>query len=172
MVSQTTTKGRSRAKEPKQKATQNRYHKKTQVEVNGHLFDSMDEARYYQHLEADSLVKNIELHPEYTLIDPFTIPCTKCGAQGKIYNLATGNMNKCTTCKGTGERQRQGNKYTADFKVEYIDGLVEVIDVKKQYKGADNEAFPLRKKLFELRYKTELTIIRWNPKTKEFKRDR
>lgn len=169
----TGTKTRSRSKEPKQKpAMKNRFHKKGQFEVNGHIFDSADEARYYAQLEKDPAVKHIELHPEYILIEEFEIRCGRCNGNGKVLNVTTSNMNKCSICKGTGQRRRAGNKYTADFKVEYIDGFIDVVDVKKQYKGADNDAFPLRKKLFEMRYGIELTIMRWHPKTKEFVKDK
>jgi hypothetical protein len=47
--------------------------------------------------------------------------------------------------------------YTADFRVTYIDGYQEVIDVKG---GPVTRDFPLRRRLFELKTGMELIVIR------------
>jgi len=69
-------------------------------------------------------------------------------------------------CKGRGKREKQGAKYTADFRVTYFDGFVEVIDIKGGPVGRD---FPLRQKLFELKTGMELIVIRL--KNKEWVRE-
>ncbi len=47
--------------------------------------------------------------------------------------------------------------YTADFRVTYFDGFVEIYDVKG---GPVTRDFPLRRKLFELKTGVELIVVR------------
>lgn len=122
----------------------------------GILFDSKAEADYYKYLLADKMVKDIQLQPEYTIIEPFKIKCSKCDGNGQFLNGRTNRFNKCRTCKGSGKRTRTKAKYTPDFRVEYVDGLVEVVDIK----GSQTEAFRLRRKLWEMKYDTELVVIK------------
>ena len=117
-------------------------------------------------LKSDKLVKDIELQPEYTILAPYKVTCGRCDGRGRIYNQKTGNMNKCTLCKGYGTREKQGAKYTADFKVTYIDGHEEIIDVKG---GVVSSDFPLRRKLFEIQTGKELVIARKTGKGWEVK---
>ena len=58
------------------------------------------------------------------------------------------------------------NKAEVDRRVTYIDGYVEIIDVKGYKSERD---FPLRKKLFELKTGMELIVVRL--KNKEWVRD-
>lgn len=147
-----------------------KHHVKKQIEVGGHIFDSNDEAQYYLKLERDPAVKNIVVHPEFVIIDPYKITCYRCTGNGRIANPSTGNMNQCSLCKGSGKRQKGKTIYTADFAVEYLDGYTEIIDVKAPRKAADNETFPLRKRMFESRYGVELIVMRY--KKGEWVRDR
>ncbi|MFC5587524.1 DUF1064 domain-containing protein [Sporosarcina soli] len=67
------------------------------------------------------------------------------------------NPINCTLCKGRGKREKNGAVYTADFKVTYFDGYVEIYDVKS---GPVKRDFPLRRKLFELKTGMELIVVR------------
>ncbi len=124
--------------------------------VGGIVFDSQLEGQFYQHLTNDPNVKHIELQPQYTLLEPFKIRCSKCKGEGKTPSPKTDRLIKCKTCEGTGKRKRRGSTYHADFKVTYMNGEEEVIDVK----GWANERFPMTKKLFEYRYGQELIVIK------------
>nr|WP_310739772.1 DUF1064 domain-containing protein [Oceanobacillus alkalisoli] len=90
-------------------------------------------------------------------MEPYKVTCGRCDGRGRNFNEKTGRFNKCTLCKGHGTRTKQGAKYTADFKVTYIDGHVEVIDVKG---GRVSHDFPLRRKLFEIKTGIELIIAK------------
>ncbi len=131
------------------------------VVFDNHEFDSVAEYEYFLILKNDKLVKDITLQPEYTILAPYKVTCGRCDGRGRVYNQKTGNMNKCTLCKGYGVREKQGAKYTADFKVTYIDGHEEIIDVKG---GVVSSDFPLRRKLFEIQTGKELVIAK---KTKQ-----
>lgn len=56
-------------------------------------------------------------------------------------------------------------KYKADFKVEYSNGYVEVVDVKGYTK---NPVFLIKKKLFMQRYGIAITIVKYNYKNGTF----
>lgn len=110
----------------------NKYGNK-KVEVDGITFDSALEARYYKHLKLlkkQGIVKDFELQPKFELLESFK-------KNGKTYRAIT---------------------YNADFKVEYADGRIEVIDVK----GMVTQQFELRRKLFEYRYPYELKVITYS----------
>lgn len=136
------------------------------VVFQGMEFDSIAERDYYLILKNDKLVKDIELQPEYTIIDPYKVECGRCDGKGQIYNKRTGNFNKCTLCRGEGKRTKQGAKYTADFKVTYVDGHEEIIDVKG---GVTSRDFTLRRKLFEIQSGKELVIAKKTRKGWEVK---
>lgn len=148
------------AREPKKPKAHTKHHKKQQIQVGEHLFDSRDEARYYLKLEADPAVKEIVLHPEFTIIDSYEVVCYRCTGSGKLPSPKTGMPINCSLCKGKGKRKKGKSIYTADFKVTYIDGYEEIIDVKGSRKQGDNETFPLRKRLFESKYGVELIVMR------------
>lgn len=108
-------------------------YKNKKVVVDGIEFDSKIEARYYEHLKllkTQGIVKDFELQPKFTLLESFK-------KNGKTYRAIT---------------------YNADFKVEYVDGHIEVIDVK----GMVTQQFELRRKLFEYRYPYELKLITYS----------
>ncbi|MBE7105180.1 DUF1064 domain-containing protein [Bacillus cereus] len=104
--------------------------KKTQV--GDIVFDSKTEAEYYLVLKSDPEVVEIQLQPQYMLLEGFYIT-TRDGKQKK----------------------RRDWKFTADFLGTYKDGTQEVIDVK----GYANDRFPYMKKMFEYRYKQELVVV-------------
>lgn len=56
-----------------------------------------------------------------------------------------------------GKREKSGAKYTAEFRVTYFNGFVEVIDSKGGPVGRD---FTLRQKLFELKAGMEVIVMR------------
>lgn len=127
------------------------------TEVAGIVFDSQTEARYYQYLKLQDDIETIEIQPQYTLLEPFGITCTSCKGEGKTPSPKTGKPINCKKCKGEGRRIRSGWKYTADFRVTYKNGEVEVIDIKG---GFTNERFPHVKKLWEYQNKQELIVIK------------
>lgn len=145
---------RSRIPKP---VKQPRQHRSKKVEFQGIEFDSQTEFLYYRHLKNDPTVRNIQLQPEFQIIDSYKVTCKRCVGVGTITNVNTGNANKCRLCSGKGRRDKPGAKYTADFEVTYIDGLVEVVDIKG---GPVTRDFPLRKKLFEMKTGVELIVIR------------
>ncbi|PDY91447.1 DUF1064 domain-containing protein [Bacillus toyonensis] len=100
--------------------------------VLGIEFDSKTEAEYYLVLKSNPEVVEIELQPQYMLLEGFYI----------------------TTRDGKRKKRRDW-KFTADFLVTYKDGTQEVIDVK----GYANDRFPYMKKMFEYRYKQELVVV-------------
>lgn len=103
------------------------------VEVDGILFDSVMEARYYAHLKRlkeQWIVSSFELQPKFVLLDSFK-------KNGKTFRAIT---------------------YNADFKVWYTDGRIEVVDVK----GMITQQFELRRKLFEYRYPYELKLVTYS----------
>jgi|SRR5690625_2097955 len=136
------------------------------VLFQGIEFDSKSEYEYYLLLKNNKLVKDIELQPEYTIIEAYKVECGRCDGKGQTYNKRTGNFNKCTLCKGAGRRTKQGAKYTADFKVTYIDGHEEIVDVKG---GPASRDFTLRRKLFEIQSGKELVIAKKTGKGWEVK---
>lgn len=134
-----------------------RQHRSKKVEYQGIEFDSQTEFLYYRHLKTDPAVKDIELQPVYKIIESYEVACKRCSGTGKQVSKRTGNPINCSLCSGKGKREKAGAIYTADFKVTYIDGYQEVIDVKG-YKAERD--FSLRKKLFELQTGVELIVIR------------
>ena len=111
------------------------------VEIDGHVFDSRLEGRYYEHLlylMNDGVVESFEMKKSYTLLDKFPHPKT-----GKTVRAI---------------------KYTPDFEVIYADGHVEVVDTK----GMKTRDFIMRCKMFMFRYQIPLVIIEWDSKTKTF----
>lgn len=101
--------------------------------VQGIEFDSKTEAEYYLVLKSNPEVVEIELQPQYMLLEGFYI----------------------TTREGKRKKRRDW-KFTADFLVTYKDGTQEVIDVK----GYANDRFPYFKKMFEHRYQQELVVVK------------
>lgn len=100
------------------------------VTVHGINFDSKMEAEYYLYLlelQARGEVKDIELQPKYLLQPAF---------------------------KKNGKSIRK-IEYIPDFKVTYIDGSTDVIDVK----GMETSDFKLKKKMFQYKYPEDLKLM-------------
>lgn len=106
------------------------------VEVNGIVFDSGTESRYYQILldkQRAGLISRFELQPKYELLQKFE----KFG------------------------KKHQAITYKPDFWVEYADGREVVIDVK----GFEPKDWPLRMKMFDAAYPDlELVVLKECPK--------
>jgi len=145
-----------RAKMPKQPKQARQYHSK-KVVYKGLEFDSQTEFLYYKNLKKDPTVKDIELQPVFQIIDSYEVTCKRCSGTGKRPSPKTGKPINCALCHGKCKRVKSGAIYTADFKVTYIDGFVEIIDVKG-YKAERD--FSLRKKLFEIKTGMELIVVR------------
>lgn len=106
-----------------------KYNAKT-VELDGYIFDSKLEARYYELLKEKQ--KNNEIlffrvQPIYQLQETF-----------KKYNKTFRRID-----------------YIADFEVHHLDGSIEVVDVK----GFETEAFKIKRKLFEHKYPYKLSLV-------------
>lgn len=149
-----------RARAPKQPKAARQHHSK-KIEIDGKTFDSQTEGLFYVHLKRDPAVKDIETQPVFQIIDSYEVTCKRCSGTGKRPSPKTGNPINCTLCHGKCKREKPGAKYTADFKVTYIDGYVEIIDVKG-YKAERD--FSLRKKLFEMKTGMELIVVRLKDK--------
>ena len=118
----------------------NKYNAK-KVEIDGIVFSSRAEGRYYEHLldlMHDGVVESFEMQKPYTLLDKFPHPKT-----GKTIRAI---------------------KYVPDFEVIYTDGRVEVVDVK----GMQTDVFRMKCKLFMFRYQIPLVLVKYNRTTKKF----
>jgi hypothetical protein len=103
------------------------------VELDGHVFDSKIESRYYEQLkwlETNKQILFFRLQPRYLLQEAFK-------KDGKSFRKI---------------------EYIADFEVHHLDGSIEVIDVK----GMETEAFKIKRKLFEKRYPHKLSLITYS----------
>ncbi|MDC2867580.1 DUF1064 domain-containing protein [Bacillus sp. BP-3] len=135
-------------KQQKQKKVAKPKIRSKEIIYDGIKFDSKTECDYYKYLKTRDDVLKIDAHPEYELIPSFTI--------------------KSSITK-SGKSKKQAMKFTPDFRVIYVDGRIEVVDVKGS-KKAINEGFPLRKKLWEYLHKQELIVVIWDDKKKEWTR--
>jgi hypothetical protein len=109
-----------------------KYHSK-KVEIDGHVFDSRIEARYYEDLklrEANKQILFFRLQPRYLLLEAF---------------------------QKNGQKFRK-MEYIADFEVHHLDGSIEVVDVK----GMETEAFKIKRKLFEFKYPHKLSLVTYS----------
>jgi len=91
-------------------------------------FDSRAEASYYCNLKLlkqAKKIKGFELQPEFVLLPPFQ----------------------------KGKKKYRGIKYIADFRIEHLDGSIEIVDVK----GFKTDGYRIKKQLFESLY-PDLTI--------------
>lgn len=117
-----------RIKKPKRKSK----YGNRKVEVDGHVFDSVAESKYYQQLkwlEANKQILSFRLQPRYRLEDGFE-------KGGKKYRPID---------------------YIADFEIHHLDGSIEVVDVK----GALTDVFRLKQKLFEKKYPHRLKLVKY-----------
>jgi Protein of unknown function (DUF1064) len=105
-------------------------YKSKAVEIDGYVFQSKIEAKYYEHLKwllEHKEIKSFSLQPRYILLDKFR-------KNGKTYRKM---------------------EYIADFEVHHLDGSIEVVDVK----GFETEAFKIKRKLFEHKYPYKLSLV-------------
>ncbi|MDP4163076.1 MAG: DUF1064 domain-containing protein, partial [Bacillota bacterium] len=104
------------------------------IELDGHVFYSKIEARYYQQLkwlEANKQILFFRLQPRYLLQESFE----------------------------KGEQKFKKIEYVGDFEIHHLDGSIETVDIK----GAPpTEAFKIKRKLFEKRYPHKLSIIAYS----------
>lgn len=104
------------------------------VELDGHVFDSRAEARYYQHLKLLEMAGEVlffRLQPCYLLQEAF---------------------------KKHGKTHRRID-YIADFEVHHKDGSIEVVDVK----GVATDVFRMKEKMFHVKYPHKLSVIKHDP---------
>jgi len=154
-----------RARAPKQQKRSRNFNNK-KIEHNGIFYDSQTEFLYHQHLLKDPTVKEIKVHPEFKILEDFEVRCKRCSGSGKRASPKTGKPINCTLCHGKRTRVKGGATYTADFEIKYIDGFIEICDVKG---GPITAAFALRRRMFEAKTGTELIIVRL--KNKEWVRE-
>ncbi len=96
--------------------------------IDGILFDSRLESRFYEHLKelkAKGEIKEFELQKRFVLLEAF---------------------------EKNSEKFRK-IEYVADFVVYHHDGLMEVLDTK----GVETDVFKIKRKLFEKNY-PDLTL--------------
>lgn len=124
--------------------------------IDNYEFDSLTEGAFYEHLKSRDDVKEIVVHPTYTMLEEFEIHCGRC-FNGKVLSPKTGNEIKCSRCKGTGLIKRQPWTYTPDFLVHWEKGYYSYFDVKGGWKDAK---FNYVKKMFEKRYHIELLVVK------------
>ncbi|RJS60139.1 DUF1064 domain-containing protein [Bacillus sp. PK3_68] len=109
------------------------------VERDGHVFDSLAEAKYYDQLkwlQANKQILSFHIQPRYLLQEAF---------------------------KKNGVTHRK-IEYVADFEVHKKDGSIEVVDIK----GVETEAFKIKKKLFEFKYPHTLSLLTYSQDHKGF----
>lgn len=98
------------------------------TEVDGHVFDSKKEAKYYTYLKAlqsAGKIKNLELQPRYELQPGY---------------------------RGRGGVWVRPISYVADFRYkDVVDGTIVVVDVKSKITES-NPVYRLKRKLFLYRY--------------------
>jgi len=122
--------------------------------VGGITFHSKKEARYYQDLliqKQAGIITEIECQPVFEL-QPAYRKC--CGRRWPVHPAPgyTG-PDRCSAC-GNKVPAIKAITYSADFRVTYADGHVEIIDVK----GFETPEFKRTRKMFEYRY-PELTLM-------------
>lgn len=103
------------------------------VELDGIIFDSKAEAKFYSQLKLRERAGEIlffRLQPRYRLMDPFE----KDGVKHRAID------------------------YVADFEIHHKDGSIETVDVK----GAPlTQVFKIKEKLFNKKFPHKLTLVKW-----------
>ena len=105
------------------------------VELDGHIFASRAEAKYYiqlKWLRSNKQIKGFELQPKFLLQEAF---------------------------KKDGKTHRKIEDI-ADFKIINLDGSIEIIDIK----GMTTPIFQLKQKLFHYKYPHKLTLLTYSAK--------
>lgn len=109
--------------------TKTKYNSK-KIELDGNVFDSKAEARYYEELklqQEQSKILFFRLQPRYELQESFK-------KSGKLHRKI---------------------EYVADFEIHHLDGSIETIDVK----GFETTDFAIKRKLFEKKFPHKLTLL-------------
>ena len=107
------------------------------VELDGHIFASQVEAKYFiqlKWLKTNKQIKGFELQPKFLLQEAF---------------------------EKDGKKHRK-IEYIADFKVINLDGSIEIIDIKSI--ATDTPLFRLKEKLFHFRHPHKLTLLTYSAK--------
>lgn len=124
-------------------------HKKT--EVDGIIFDSEMESKYYTHLKdliAKGIVRSFVRQPEYILQEKFIV------VDGEVIFGSHPEFEKIK--RKTKALTVQAIKYKSDFEVTYVDGHVEIVDPK----GVATADFELKRKMFLCNYPDkELKVV-------------
>lgn len=124
-------------------------HKKTKID--GIVFHSKMESRYYELLKSqleNGEIKSFKLQPEFILQEKFII------VDGKTILGSDPDFNKIK--RQTKAPTIQAIKYISDFEVEHLDGRIEIIDTK----GQETADFKIKKKMFMYKYPhLELKVI-------------
>lgn len=105
------------------------------VELDGIVFDSKIESKYYEYLkeqQRNSKILFFRTQPIYQLQESF-----------KKYNKTFRRID-----------------YIADFEIHHLDGSIEVVDVK----GYRTQTFNIKRKLFEHKYPHKLTLLTYSKK--------
>lgn len=126
------TKRMTAAEYRKEKGKKSKY-KAKKIEVDGVVFDSQIEARYYKQLkwlQDNDQILFFRIQPRYLLQEAF---------------------------EKDGRRFRK-IEYVADFEVHHKDGSIEVVDVK----GVETEAFKIKRKMFEMKYPHKLSLVTYD----------
>lgn len=100
------------------------------VEIDGIIFDSKVEGKYYEQLkwlQANKQIMFFRTQPRYLLQESFR-------KEGQHFRKI---------------------EYIADFEVHHLDGSIEVVDVK----GMITTDFAIKRKLFEFKYPHRLSLI-------------
>ena len=133
-----------------QQQNYNKYnkYKNNRTEIDGIVFDSQKEAKYYLKLlilQKAGEVTDIECHPKYILQSAYW----KCCKEVSV-NIASKHI--CPYCDKRMPKT-SAVTYSADFKVTYSDGHIEIVDVK----GVQTQSFKDKRKMFEYQ-NPELTL--------------
>ena len=112
------------------------------AEIDGHIFDSVMESRFYVYLlqlVQNKKIKSFEMQTPYEL-------------QEKYKDLHTKKVVRAIT-------------YISDFVITNLDDSIVVIDVK----GRETADFKLKKKMFGYKYRDLILMcVQWEPKTQEW----
>ncbi|HBZ09147.1 MAG TPA: hypothetical protein DEO65_04555 [Bacillus bacterium] len=107
-------------------------YKNRKREIDGIVFDSVAESKYYEQLkwlEANKQILFFRIQPRYLLQEAFE-------KDGKTHRKID---------------------YIADFEIHHKDGTIEVVDVK----GVKTDVFRIKEKMFHKRYPHKLSIVKY-----------
>jgi hypothetical protein len=116
------------------KVARSKYGNKKTI-VDGIIFDSQAESKYYTQLKwlkQAKQIKDFKLQPRFLLLEGFK-------KNGKTFRKT---------------------EYIADFEVYNLDGSIQIIDIK----GKITKEFAIKRKLFENKYLESLTLLKYDKK--------